>query len=245
MKFRYVFVIVSLILALIGDGHAVEIQSPNGQVRANVLVDDSGRLVYSLTRGDSTILQPSPMGITIDNVDLGQGVELGETQSSTINEKYPWRGLKSEAVDHCNVMQIAVKHGETGKTWTLETRAYDDGFAYRYIIPGTGERTVSSEATAWVLPDNSEVWYQTNIGNYEPPAHQKKTVAEVNEEAMALPVAVELADGTYAAITEGYLLGYSGMTLRCRGDQRLLGVFADDGWGGRWTARSVRPGGSP
>ncbi|KKK91678.1 hypothetical protein LCGC14_2710510, partial [marine sediment metagenome] len=47
-----------------------------------------------------------------------------------------------------------------------------------------------------------------------------------------MPVTVELADGSYAAITEGALFDYSGMTLQATGSMMLQGVFEDDpkGW---------------
>ncbi len=209
----------------------VVILSPNGQVEANVYVDETGRLVYTLANGSTSVLEPSPLGISVDGADLGQGVTVGATQTSTINETYPWRGQKSVAVNHATVTLISITHAASGTTWTLETRAYDDGFAFRYVVPGTGTRRVNGEATAWVIPDGSDVWYQTDIQAYEG-HYQQSAITALNEPEIGMPVTIELAGGAYAAIMESDLLGYSGMSLTSSGNRQLQGVFADNagGW---------------
>ena len=225
-------VAASLLFASGCANEIVELKSPGGKVTAKLFVNDSGRLTYNLKRGTSVVIKDSPMGITIDGTDLGQAVTFGRTKRRTVNERYPWRGVKSQAVNHYNGITLTIAHNATGLTWTLQARIFDDGFAYRYIMPGQGKRTVNREKTAWSLPAGSQIWYQTVTRHYEG-VHTKQNPEKIKKGTyMGFPVTVELPDGSYAAITEAALFNYSGMTLQATGSPLLQGVFEDDpdGW---------------
>ncbi|MCB1130879.1 MAG: glycoside hydrolase family 97 N-terminal domain-containing protein, partial [Verrucomicrobiae bacterium] len=47
--------------------------SPDGKVAATVSVND-GRLVYQVALDGKTMVADSPLGVTVDGVDLGSGV---------------------------------------------------------------------------------------------------------------------------------------------------------------------------
>lgn len=216
------YITAFLVVSGLSMASAVELKSPDGKVIAKIVVDN-GRLNYTVARAGVPILEKSEMGITIDGVDLGKDAVLGQPKLGAIDEKYPWYGVKSEAVNHCNTAAIPVKSGLVN--WTLEARAYDDGFAYRYVVPGKGRRTVTGEKTNWILPAGCQIWYQTNITNYEGVYRRSKPA---NIYRLGFPVTIELPDGTYAAITEGAVFNYSGMTLRATEENILQGVFEDD-----------------
>lgn len=222
----------ALVFARGRESKTIELASPNGRVSAKVFVNDNGRLAYNLTRGETVILNDSPMGITIDGADLGKAVTLGRPKHHTVNERYPWRGVKSEAVNHYNGVTLPITHNASGLTWTLRIRIYDDGFAYRYVVPGKGRRTVSGEKTAWRLPAGSKIWYQTVTRHYEG-IHTKQKPEEIKKDTyIGFPITLELPDGSYAAITEAALFDYSGMTLQSTNSALLQGTFEDDpnGW---------------
>lgn len=50
-------------------------------------------------------------------------------------------------------------HRPSGYKYRLQTRLYDDGFAYRFVLPGDGTRTVNGEAAQWRPPHQSRVWF--------------------------------------------------------------------------------------
>lgn len=210
----------------------IELRSPGGKIKARVFDGDDGQLFYSVTRGGIAVIEDSPLGITVDGAQLALRTVLGPSRQRTVDERYPWRGVKSEAVDHCSAAEIAVRHVQSGVGWTIEARAYDDGFAFRYVVPGEGARTVNGECTAWRLPEGSAIWFQTETRHYEA-VHQRRRVEEVADGThMGPPVTVELPDGTHAAITEANLLEYSGMTVRATGSAILRAAFQDNprGW---------------
>jgi len=232
VRLSLAIVFIMLFGVIAGAAEEVVITSPDGKVSGCLSVDGSGRVVYGLQYGKAGVIENSPMGITVDGVDLGQGVGIGQPERAVVDEKYPWRGVKSEAVDHYNSIRIPVEQQSSGLKWILEARAYDDGFAYRYVVPGEGTRLVQGESSCWRLPAGSKIWYQTSTRHYEGVYVAEQIEAVKEGVLMGPPVTVELPGGGYMAITEGRLINYSGMTVQATGSTLLKAVFEDDpdGW---------------
>jgi alpha-glucosidase len=166
------------------------------------------------------VIETSLMGIAVDDIDVTEGVESGKVDRYQIREIYPWRGVHSQAVNHCNGANIALKHAKSGYVYTLEGRAFDGGVAWRHIIPGDANARVPDETTTFVIPQDSVVWYHDLEGHYEG-VHSRKNVAEVQAEQWgAPPLTFKLPGGAgYASITEAALVNYSGMALQADGNR--------------------------
>ncbi len=209
----------------------VTVRAPLDKVEVRVFVNDDGRLSYSIERlapQRTPLLAPSPLGITVDGVDLGKGVTIDRFVLKSHQDEYPWYGVHSVATNHYREANIQVHHAASGTDYTLELRVFDDGVGYRYAVPGKGERTISGEASGWTLPPNCQIWYQTNLANYEG-FYAKAAPASLRPEVpMGFPVTVVYADGSYGAITEAGLFAYSGLSVRSTGSDLLKGVFEDN-----------------
>ena len=118
----------------------LELTSPGGTVRAKIWCAPDGRLSWSLERAGVSVLGASPLGISVDDVDLGLGVSLGQAKSTEINETFIRRGVKPAGTDHCRLYEIPVRHLDSRVEWTLQVRLFEDGLAWRYRVPGTGTR---------------------------------------------------------------------------------------------------------
>ena len=230
MMKRTSILLCTLLTSSLHAGMPITLSSPEGKVKASILVTAEGQLSYTLQRDTTVILEESPMGVTIDKVDLGKGVELGKPDKDEIKEKYAWRGVKSEVINNCIQMTIPVTHEESKAKWSVQARAYDDGFAFRYLVPGEGKRHVDGESTAWILPEGTYTWFTRNTSSYEGD-FERRGVEEISTE-IAFPMTLELPDGTHAALTEADIMGYSGMVLKGTMSQKLRSSFSDDrqGW---------------
>ena len=109
------------------------VTSPDEHLKATVSFTD-GKLSYSVSRDDRAIVNESPLGLKLSSTDFTEGLELVETENGSVDDSY-WLpvGKRSQYRDNCNTLSVTTKKG----SWKLTVmfRVYDDGFAFRYVIP--------------------------------------------------------------------------------------------------------------
>jgi alpha-glucosidase len=191
----------------------IQLAGPSGKVQLNI-ARAGANLQYSVTFRDKPVIEASALGITVDGTDLSKGVEVRGVERYQRNESYPWYGAHSTATDRCNGARIRVVHLGSGTEYQIDARAYDDGVAFRHLVPGQGTRT-PDEATVFRLPAGSTLWYHGLEDHYEAQHARKGLRALPPGGWLAPPVTVMLPQGGgYASITEGGLRSYSGMVLQ-------------------------------
>lgn len=214
-------------IVMMGAPASVPVASPDGRLKLTMVVA-KGRLQYDVAFRGAAVIEPSPLGLLVDGVDLGQGVEVDRVEQENANETYPWRGVHSVAVNHHNGARIFLRRsGGTGLT--VEARVFNDGVAFRFIVPRDGNSRVPDAATSFVLPPKSTVWYHGLQGHYEG-VHTRKDISEVQaDEWAAPPLTFQLANGAgYASITEAALVDYAGMALQADGHRGFLERLGHD-----------------
>lgn len=191
----------------------VTLASPDGAIVMNVS-SVGAQLRYEVLYKGTVVIADSPMGITIDDVNAGKNAKITAEQYVEENSRYPWVGIHDTIINHYNGVMITLEHPVL-KTFYLNLRAFDDGVAFAFTIPGSGERTVQGEPTEFRPAEGSTVWYHDFYMHYET-AHVRKEIADVEEgEWMAMPVTVKLADDLgYLSINEAAIQNYCGMGLQ-------------------------------
>jgi alpha-glucosidase len=197
----------------------IEITSPQGDIKFTLFWRRSPRLHYLVTFKRRAVIERSPLGISVDGRDLCAEVEVERVEVYRLKERYPWRGVHAEAINDCRGAIIFLKDRASGIAYRLEARAFDDGIAFRYIVPGDDRPKVVDETAGFKLPAGSAVWYHGFEGHYEG-IHTKKALSAVSRgEWAAPPLTIELPNGAgYASITEAALINYSGMGLQADGE---------------------------
>ncbi len=233
MKTTLLFITtLSASIGTIAIAQAHEITSPSGKVKADISVNQQGNLVYHLNRGETPIILESAMGMEINGTKLGQGVTMVPLKAQTHTGNFPWLGTSSQVENNYVSRSFNVTHTKSSKTWKLETRCYDTGFAFRYVIDGKGTQKVERESTTWQLPKDAELWHRINAASFQ--THWKKLkAAEIKKDFNAqLNVTIHFADGTYGSLNEAGSFDFSGASLKCHGTNELTTVFNDDkeGW---------------
>jgi alpha-glucosidase len=226
----------------------LQLSSPDGTLSATLTSGQNG-LQWSLHRNDRTLIEPSPLGITIDGTDYGSQDIWGTPSLNTIRESYLWRGVKSTATNHCHGYSIPVTHGTSARNWTLEAKVFNDGFAYRYRIPGKASRIVRSERSSWTFPEKTTLWFQTDTRNYEGEYHSASpheiplTTGGDSPATTHLgaPATAQLPDGSLLLITEANLRNYSGISLKPTGTSRIKVAFEDDPSGFQYDGEILTP----
>ncbi len=215
------------------------VASPDRRIQFRLVLQEGARLGYAVTFRAKPVIETSRLGIVIDGVNLGDGIQAGRINRYRVNETYPWHGIHSTATNHCNGARFHFQHTKTGAVYTVEARAYDDGIAFRHIVPVPlrpvplrpvpdagrpagnppgAKLRVPDEATGFRIPAGSAVWYHDFEGHYEG-VHARKAIEEVPAgDWAAPPLTVKLpAAAGYAAITEGALVNYAGLGLQADG----------------------------
>ncbi len=144
------------------------VSSPDGAVSAVVTHDTvTGTLVYRVTRGGAAVVDTSTLGLNTSIGDFNNGLTFVARSDSAINESYSLPGRKKATYAN-QANQMILRFSKGGQELQLLVRAYNDGFAYRYSIPGSGSLNVNSENSFFNLPDSASGWAQSfNNANYE------------------------------------------------------------------------------
>ena len=201
----------------------VQVASPNGNVELTIL-PNAERLTFRVTLGNTTVLDPSTIIMNVEGYDLSASVVFGKVERYEIDETYPWHGVHSTAVNRCNGARISLQNDLSFIDYVLEIRVFDDGAAFRHIIPGGKEALrVPDEYTTFIIPAGSTVWYHDLGGHYEA-AYKKNDISNVPPgQWMGPPVTFQLPGGAgYGSITEANLVNYSGMALEADGRRGLV-----------------------
>ncbi len=215
---------------------AATVTSPNSNLVGTVVIT-SGRLTFSVAYKGQTVVKPSALGVTVATQDLGLASALGTPTTQTISETYSLKGGHSTATNNCNVASFPVTPTATSApAWTLEVRAFNDGIAYRYNVPGSGSRTVTGETTQWILPTGGTIWYQDAGNSAYESTFVTSTVSALATNAQLRTTGVVQLTGTiplYVMMTEANLVGYSDLSLQYTASNTFKAVFLNDASG--WT----------
>ena len=133
MRIRTICVCAVLFLSLGLWAEDYSVTSPDGHLKAIVHLTD-GRLSYIVSCDDRTIVDESPLGLKLSTIDFTGGLEIVEVENGTVDDAYSLPvGKRSQYRDHCNTLTLVTQKG----TWRQNVlfRLYDDGFAFRYMIP--------------------------------------------------------------------------------------------------------------
>lgn len=189
----------------------VTITSPDGKTSLELSVAD-GQLSYRVLRGDEVFMNTGTLGVTVGQQTYGKMTSVDEIADITGKIRCDKReifGKTTVADDEC---VQAVMNVNADEAFTLEARVFDNGVAFRYILPDEGHRSLKSEETSFHLPADSAVWageqhiyYESTNKFYDP---ERYTTTNIGT-----PATIKLDSGKYAAILEADLTDYPGMTL--------------------------------
>lgn len=146
------------------------VSSPNGRITATVTLDE-GKLSYTVHKDGRLLVAPSPLGLKTSNVDLTRELSLESSRTVEIDTPYSLPvGKQSQYRDHCHMLSVLTKKSSLKQT--VQFRLYDDGFAFRYVIPEVKSLTnvvLTEEASRICMADFSNSLACKFIGNIQSP----------------------------------------------------------------------------
>lgn len=197
--------------------------SPDGRIQVAIYLpapDSTERPSWSASFRGKPLLVNCSLGLqTTAAGELFAGVRIVRQRSRSVDKSIPVLFGKAErANDRFHETRFTF---ETAHRRRLDVvfRCYPDAIAFRYELPKDSVAesvTVSDETTSFRLEDNPTAYAQY-LENYTTSHEHNVTTVRYAElpagQLLDLPLTFSWNDGTYAAVTEGALRHYAGMSL--------------------------------
>jgi alpha-glucosidase len=218
-------------------GGSSQVSSPDGQIVFTLSTGalnssapsprNPDQLRFSVRFHGKPLMEDSTLGLKIaGQPGLGFGMRAVHEQKGAADESYTIPVGKTSTVrDHHNSLTADFKD-EQGRMLTIEVRAFDDGVAFRYIVPrqpGFEHVRIESESTEFLYSKDANLYplvvegYQSS---YED-EYQMRNVSGLHREwEIALPLLGNVPGVGWVAITEANIENYAGMYLR-KGEARF------------------------
>lgn len=215
----------TLLIAAPAAGQTLEAVSPNGTNRIVVALDRQGTPNYMVQRRGEMILAPSPIALDLDRDALGFAMAITGSEATSADTRYKIVLGKADAGrDHYNQLTIHLQErGGAKRRMDLVVRAYDDGVAFRTVVPvqaATAAAIVRYERTGFYFPQAWKCW-GFNVGHFGS-SHEGEfdpvdTTRLRDHNLYDLPFACETGRAAFA-LAEADLIDFAGMYLTGRGD---------------------------
>jgi len=184
---------------------SVTVKSLDKSLVMNIVKNSVGNIVYTLTSGDTVIINESAMGITVGDLAGFKDASFEAVSAKELNVSYSHLGKFSTLTDNCVAATITLKSGDY--TYAIEIKLYNNSVAFRYNLPGIGKnRPVKAEATTFSVNNIQKVWFGQNSDCYESviTGTAYSSISEASK--LTGPLMIELMSGKgYVALMEGYV----------------------------------------
>ena len=229
--------------------------SPNGGVVIRFSIDSAGTPQYGVSYKGSPVVQDSPLGLSFAKGGALAGLAVTALHRESHDEK--WRvvaGATSSARDHYNELTVDLRErAGARRELNLVFRAYDDGAAFRYVIPkqaALDSFAITAERSTFRFAGDYRAWapnYGSFTSSYET-EYAPTSLDSIKPDAIVgLPITMRRADGTTLALTEAALVDYAGMYVGGTGDgaHGLVSKLSPLPNGGGVLVRGTAPHASP
>jgi|SRR5579863_1117206 len=206
------------------------LSSPNGQIQFQLFLTQQpdlslpyNRLAYQVSFKGKLLMDTSFMGLDIqDQPILGVNLGLVTSKTAAVDQTYTVPAGKATRIrDHYNSLTAEyLQNGTLGRRINVEVRAYDDGVAFRYVVPWSNplvDMSIVDEVTEFQFAKDAETYpliLEDFRTRYED-QYNRITLSGIHSDSLiALPFLVEQPGVGWVAVTEADIDGYAGMYLK-------------------------------
>jgi alpha-glucosidase len=240
--FLFIFAFVFAGCARPQSADLLTLSSPDGQIQFQLFLtlqpDPSlpyNRLAYQVSFKGKKLIDTSFLGLDInDQPILGVNLGLVTSKTTAVDQTYSVPAGKTKTIrDHYNSLVAEyLQNGTLGRRLTVEVRAYDDGIAFRYLVPWSNplvDMQISDEVTEFQFAQDAET-YPLILKDFLTPyedQYNRVTLSGIHPDSLiGLPFLVEQPGVGWVAVTEGNIDNYSGMYLKHDQDRIMISTLA-------------------
>ncbi len=207
----------------------VKVASPDGQIvlwladaPASHAIDlQSNDVRYSVDFHGKWLMDESVLGLKFEGQSaLGPGMHKVRVEPSQTDQTYTIPAGKTSSVrDHYNAAHVDLAD-DAGRKLTIEIRAYDDGIAFRYVVPdqpALHRLRLERELTEFRFNHDATLYPLILDGfqsAYEDEYQQRQVSGLHRDWLIGLPLLAQSPGIGWVAITEANIDDYAGMYLR-------------------------------
>jgi alpha-glucosidase len=207
------------------------LKSPDGALEIAFSTQNDGQLVYRVALRGQPVIDWSRLGLDIQGGPLlGAEVRILSSEPSQGDETWSAPHGKANPIrNHYNALTVRTSEtGRRARRLDIEARAYDDGVAFRYVVPeqpAIREMRLAAEATQFRLSKDGTTFplilrgYRTS---YEDDYHELPISGIHPENLVALPLLMEVPGVAWVALTEAHIENYAGLYVQRGRDARTL-----------------------
>jgi alpha-glucosidase len=197
----------------------LRVASPNGQIV--FAISSEATLHYSVEFQGKRLIDESELGLDLQGQpSMGPSWRYVHSEPGSADETYTIPVGKTKQVrNHYNSL-IADFSSDSGAKLSVEIRAFDDGVAFRYVVPQQPSLTnvhITRERTQFRYSKDATLYPLVVTGfqsSYEDD-YQMRTVSGLHKDwLVALPLLADVPGNGWIAITEANIDNYAGMYLR-------------------------------
>ncbi|MGB6688652.1 MAG: glycoside hydrolase family 97 protein [Terracidiphilus sp.] len=210
----------------------------------------SSGLRYAVEFHGKRLIEESPLGLelapppasekkkkgapaeTADQLTLGLGMHRVATRNDTVDETYSIPVGKTATVhNHCTAVHAEFKDGQGRELW-IEGRVFDDGIAFRYVIPEQAnlkQVKIAHELTQFTYAKDATT-YPLLLNGFQTPYEDEYVQRQVSglhpDWLIGLPYLADEPGLGWVAITEANIDNYAGMYVQ-KTPKVAFGVHAE------------------
>ena len=215
-------------------------------VAAKESIGTDGKLVYSIIFRGKPLLDESALALELDGQPvLGSSVQIIESTPGTGSDDYALlAGKVSDVHDRYNSLLLRTVEGAGAKrSLLIEARAYNDGIAFRYVLPEQDaikelrlkqedtEFRISTDATTWALAlPNYRSSYESEYVKLPITAFSNQGGVS-SSFLIGMPLLMHSPGTAWMTLTEADLEGNAGMYV----------TNPSGNWAGHWFVSKLSP----
>lgn len=227
MRWILLLAILSLCLTACGGGEEYKLRSADGRTVVTLSLNAERQLRYRISRDGKPVLEPSRLGLELEDRDLGSDLYgLTASVATQVAEDYTLRQGKQRKIAYRTNQRIFQVENADGQKLEIVLRVSPDGVAFRYRVPGDRRYKVREELTSFDFASDSRAWLQpaavaqTGFANTNPSYEEYYRMdipvgeASPSEAGWVFPALFHTAGG-WALVTEAGMDGsYHGSRLQ-------------------------------
>jgi alpha-glucosidase len=208
LRWFILFTVIALTYKAGAAESCLTLKSPSGRISVSVFHEGKGSFSYSVKKKRQILIQPSLLGLSINE------------RSFFIDDVCPVIISSSIKNSRSNFL---VGFGGSKMEFVLS----EEGCAFRYLLP-LGENRVNEEQTEFAVDGSYSAWFFERKNAWKLKSYagwwtktKIDSLATISPEGpvQGKPIVIELPKGKYLFIAEAALANYSGMRFRCVGNK--------------------------